>query len=81
MANECSRHPGVLALKPFWIVEMKLFADINFSSRFARTAKKILVTVFVKAIGRKSAGSSRFDDLASRTTQAVAHSTGSSKSF
>src|SRR5947209_737171 len=76
MAKECSRQPGVSVLKPFWTLEMKLFFSINFSSLFERTPKKILPLVFVKAMGRKSAGSDNLEDLASKRIEAEAHSVG-----
>jgi len=50
MAKECSRHPGV-QLKPFCTLEIKVFFTIKFSSLFARTPKKTLPIVFVKAMG------------------------------
>ena len=43
-------------MKPFWVIEVKLFACINFSSRLLKIEKNILPIVFVKAIGRNSAG-------------------------
>ena len=76
MANECSRHPGVLALKPFCEFDRNLLASINFSRRFAITAKKILPIVFVRAMGRNSDGSVRFVDFARSCTLAAAQSVG-----
>jgi hypothetical protein len=78
MAKECSKQPGVFALKPFWTCEMKWFETMNLSSRLATMLKKILPTELVSAIGRNSAGSEVLDDFASNWMDAAAQAGGMS---
>ena len=51
---------------------MNLFESMNFSRRLLTTEKKILPIVFVKAMGRNSAGSAVLLDLENRSTVADA---------